>query len=286
MVATDHFAVVEHPNRWSNEPKVRGIVTEQYNLFTYEQAIDVLNETLPLDIATAGLFSNGTMFACYELPKFDIKGDEHRRYITVGIPVDGKSAATASESDVRVRCWNTFQLSLHEASVAYRIFHDRNVEENFRFFTLNLYQKFVETAAVVQEALNILANHKIRPGEGQKILDDAYPLPAMPKDDLRKEVYDKRVDAWEVARDRTVDLRNFARDLYMGKGTGLDTAATRGTAYGVFQAVVESENFRRGKEGNFSLGESTKATAESVLLGSRKDTIDRAFRAAMEVSKN
>lgn len=275
-----NFAIVEHPSRWSKNPRVRGLVTAQYNLFTYEQAIEILDRKIPRHVNTMGLLNSGMLFVTYDLPTLSVKGDGVEGYLAVSVPIDGKTAARAFRTLTRIVCKNTFQMATEDASEMYRIFHDSRVAQNFEHWVTDMYTRFERTHMVAQDALTVLADHKIQKGEGSTILVSTYPEPNMPGKDCPPEVYETRVQKWELERTRVMELRDISRDLYLGGGTYIaDTEATRGTAYGLFQAVVESENYRKMRGG-------ISAAAMSVLFGERQETIGRAFSACMSISKN
>jgi hypothetical protein len=71
--------------------------------------------------------------------------------------------------------------------------------------------------------------------------------------------------------------RAAALGLFAGAGTGMDSQASRGTMWGLYNAIVELENFREGG--------SDEQAATEVLIGDRAAVMQRAFSRALELSR-
>jgi len=79
---------------------------------------------------------------------------------------------------------------------------------------------------------------------------------------------------WEENMNLMKRRRDGARELFEGLGTGMDLKAAKGTMWGAYNAVVECEDYRRGKS------EAVKI-AESSMYGERAASKKRAFEYAV-----
>jgi hypothetical protein len=88
-----------------------------------------------------------------------------------------------------------------------------------------------------------------------------YTMPAMPRRlDMPEAVYIERSAKFEYDVRRTQDKRAATLELFEGKGLGSTTSAARGSAWGLYNAIVELEDYS---------GRQTRATAESAIVGDR-----------------
>jgi hypothetical protein len=85
------------------------------------------------------------------------------------------------------------------------------------------------------ELWNRLARVQVDRNFVSDTLDVAFPMPARIEDSATKEereLYVKKVDAALASRDQT-------RKFFDGAGTGMDMDVTKGTAYGLYNSIVE-----------------------------------------------
>jgi hypothetical protein len=280
---TPVYGIIMMPNRETRKSKFIATVTNRYHFFPYEKALQIADEEIGKHIDTIGLLDDGMLFCTWNLPDIAVHGDQNLRRLVISVPIDGKTAFRAFEATERVVCRNTYNLALGQATDMLRAPHDSRIEEAFRKWCRGMYSRYMESTAV-KEVMEILVAHRVRPGEGQEVVSWVYPEPvridAEILDNLPKEEAEKRIEAWEVKRDFAVALQNEVKALYAGKGRGLyENPETAGTAYELFQAVVELENYRKGRGGE-------RAVATSVVFGDRAATIQRAFDGCLSISRN
>ncbi len=283
---TPVYGIIGMPNHRSTRPEYITTVSERYKFFSYEDALRVLDgpDGIHRHVNAIGLLDDWMMFVTYDLPKIVVKGDVSSGYLIIGVTVDGKTAFRAFKAWERVVCRNTFNIALGQAVDMLRISHKEDITQPFQLWVQGMYERHILGQVAVEEALTVLAEHRIQKGEGVAVLRRVYPEP-VPIDEqilknLPKEDAEKRVEAWELARTKVLDLQDEGRKLYMGAGRGiLDSVATKGTAYGLFQAITELENYRAGRGGE-------KAVATSVVFGDRASTIETAFNECLSLCKN
>jgi len=71
--------------------------------------------------------------------------------------------------------------------------------------------------------------------------------------------------------------RDGAHELFEGRGTGMDHKAAKGTFWGAYNAVVETEDYRQGRD--------AVQSSQSAMFGDRMKHKRRAFNASMEACK-
>jgi hypothetical protein len=91
---------------------------------------------------------------------------------------------------------------------------------------------------------------------------------------------ERRMTQWQAEQDITTRRREAALDLFNGAGTGMDTPAAKGTLWGVWNAIVETEDRRKGRPGP----DQDANIAFENLFGLRAKAKERGFDAAMAVA--
>lgn len=130
------------------------------------------------------------------------------------------------------------------------------------------------------ETMELLATTRATGDLVRPVLFAAWPSPTPPppREDCPPEVFTQRFEKYEADVQIVQERRITALDLFRGDGTGMGLDSRKGTMWGVYQAVAELEQYRRG--GN------DQSAATSMLVGSRGATVQRAFDAALEACRS
>lgn len=256
-----------------------GVAGKDYHLITPEQTVKVWDGALSLPVETIGALQNGeTLFITTKLPSIDVRGDEVWMYLLVVAPFQPGQALEIRITAVRVVCQNTLMAAKRATSELYRIIHDQHVAERYGKWLAEAYQRTAVKAEALAESFELLANHRIWGEDRNYILEAAYPDPSRPRENATAEVMNQRMEWFEGALENVQRMRSAVTELFEGAGAGMGVEACAGTAWGLYNAVAECENYRRGR-GDASV-------AKNVLFGNRGEIEERAFTAALEVCRN
>lgn len=270
-------AIVRHPVPEDDQYRVFGTVGPEYQLITAGDLVVVCDEFIAKPVETLGFIAKGsTFFASFRLPAIDVNGDEVECYLGAVAPMDGWRAASVEKWLLRVVCQNTFRAAQASAAEAYRVVHDDTARERLGTWMAEMYARAEDDVAVIREALAVLTGVKPKPREVTKVLTAAYPTPPKPRQNAPADVLEKRMGNWELDKAYAERRRDAAGELWLGRGTGMESPACKGTLYGLFQSVVELENNRRGG--------GDEQVAESNMIGDRAAAKDRALAAAYEIA--
>lgn len=262
----------------TDDPQVRvfGMVGPDYNLVTPREVCEVWDKQVGVSVETLGALHNGeTVFISTKLNTISIRGDEIDNYLLASNPMTGGQAARVMVTPVRVVCANTLMAGEQRATESYRIIHDQYVMDRLANWLDGAYHRTIEKAQALEEYFNLLANRYVTAEEVDSLLETAYPEPKHPSRNAPELVMQTRMDFWTQARDKALARREAAKDLFNGKGTGSDSEATKGTAWGAWNAIAEFEGFRRGRQ--------PEVTAYHTLFGDRAKTMQRTFEKVMSL---
>lgn len=272
-------AIVRHPIAEDNEFRSFGVVGPDYSLITAGEAARLWDAKIGKFIETEFFMLEGRalVISCV-LPRSAVKGEEVERFLVLANYTDGATASLAMVTTVCPVCQNTVLAGERLAAEHYRIVHDSTARDRMAQWLTGMYERATRGAAAVDEAMAVLAATRVTGAGAKTVLEAAYPYPSEPRRDAPAEVIRDREERASKLRE-TMDLRRLtALDLFQGAGTGMDLESRKGTMWGLVNAVVEVEDYRRG-------GSDLQA-ATSALLGSRAATKARAFDAALEFSRN
>lgn len=269
-------AILRNPTTDDPETRVFGTVGMDYHLISPEDFVSIWDERVGEPIETIGSLGYGeTMFITTYLPKLDVKGDEVEFYLLAKNPMTGLHAAEVMTTGVRTVCQNTLIAAEAQATQRLRIVHDEHGKQRMGDWLQEVYADAESTAQVLKEIFDVLANKKIKTAQAVTLFEESYPYPNPPKKNAPKAVMDQRLKWWHENVSLMDRRREGAQSLFEGMGTGMDMPATKGTLWGAYNAVVETEDFRRGKD--------ESQIASSILFGERADSKRRALKASMEM---
>lgn len=274
---TKYNAIVREPTKEDPTQRVFGVVKGKYHLVTPKNFCSLWDLSVKRTIETLGALGKGEkFFVSTLLPKFDVRGDEMDNYLLAYSPMTGLDSIEVRVTPVRTVCQNTLNIARSMSSEVYKIKHTGEVMNELGVWLSTVYQKSADKAAVLKESFQILASREVKKVEVDSILEKTYPVRDEPKleDSITSSIFERRHAAWEEETKGMKIRREESQRLLDGEGTALDTPATKGTAWGVLQAVVELEDYRKGKY---------IAGSQSSLTGTRALSKERAFSACMEL---
>lgn len=261
---------------------VLGSVTDpDYYMVGPKEFCTVLDGAVGKSVETMGMLKDGKiLFVTFSLPNFEVQGDEHENYLAVYNGMSGSDALRALNTPVRVVCMNTYMMADSVASERFTIPHKRSAMNDLGSWIVDLYERALARGAAVQEALEVLAAFKPSAEQVTDILTSTYPDPKRPSDFGPKLIVEQREKQFDARLTFVRGARETVNELWQGAGTGADTKAAAGTLFGLYNATVEFEDYRkhRGTGGN------PEVMGESALIGMRKDHKERAFAACMTTS--
>jgi hypothetical protein len=278
------YAIVRTPFGTHTEEAMMGLVKEGYHLVTPVQTAEMWDARVGKHIETAAFLRDGKLFmmGC-RLEPIEVRGDTMRIYLNVHVWMDGLTASTAITSPVREVCMNTVQLAHQQARQSARFVHDAYILTRMGRWMADVVDVAEHGLPALQQAMNVLADYRLTNPKQEvlHVLKAAYPAPVRPDADayLGKDYAELREKKWQQEARLITDRRKAALELFSGRGRGMDSRAAAGTAWGLYNAVVEVEDWRGGARGPVS-----DARAAAILVGERAEAKQRAWTAAQEVA--
>lgn len=279
-------AILAKP-KGSDGVRLWGTVTDDYRLITPTEVAEIWDEVVGRPVRKAKISDDGRLIFSTPLREFDVLGDAVESHLFVVNPMDGLHAAQAFLSPLRVWCLNQIISAMAEAYQSFRVIHDQTAPERFRGWLNEAVGKVEASQDSIQAAFNALARIRVDGPTVTETLEAAYPLPKMPRRTAPGQVMAKRIQRWEYLTQRTEAYRSAARVLFDGEGTGMEHPAMAGTAWGLLNAVTETEDWRQARgEGSDKVDQSAvlEQVSESLLLGERAAVKQRAFDAVMALA--
>ena len=285
-IPTDHNAIVREPTQDDNQYRILSVVGGEWtpiqmsDLATY---LDPISEKYPVE--TLGALEHGKkIFLTLDAGESAIAGEHHKLYYLITDHRDGTGALTMAFTPVRVVCQNTLTTGLNAAKVSTRLTHDRMIKANTQWYT-GIFNSMLTAQDQVVAQMNRLADFELDAGEAEKVLAVAYPPTPQPKrlrlsngitqDDVPRETWMKILndtkqdrEVWEKNKDNDDKIRAGALERFHVFNDEFPKNAN--TPWAIWQAVVETEDFRNGH--------SNSSTAVYGLRANRKA---RAFKAAL-----
>lgn len=237
-----------------NRSVVYGLADERYELIAPVDLVKLWDTVTQAPIETMGCLQEGKrFFLTTELPGFDVKGDEHRNYLSILSPHAPGQSLIGLISPVRVVCANTAQMALEAAQQQCKVPHFKGAFNVIGAWLKEQYEGAIDRTAALKEALEILASKDAR-GQENNFVVDLFP---MPEDDASE------------AADKVQDVRQNVLNLYGGQAVGSQTEAFKGTYFGLYNAVVEHvDYYTRSKQ--------------TVFAGAAASVKEKAFDLAMK----
>lgn len=274
-VALDRLAILRNPTTDDPETRVFGVVGADYALITPDDVCTIFDEHVGKPIETIGALGNGeTFFVSTYLPTLDVKGDEIENYLLISNPMTGLQSAEVRVTPIRVVCQNTLMASDRVATQKMKVVHQKDAKVRMAEFLRETYEFAETTSVILRDLFEVMASTRVKAAEARRLFTYAYPTPSKPQSNAPKAIMDQRLAWWQENVALMERRREGAKDLFEGLGYGQDTPAAKGTLWGAYNAVVECEDYRRGRNDD--------QIAASSMFGERAASKKRAFEFAVK----
>jgi phage/plasmid-like protein (TIGR03299 family) len=252
---------------------VFGMVKGDYNLVTPEDICDAWDASVTRHIETMGALREGSVFfVSTALGSRDIRGDEIKEYLLLTSPMSGMEAISALATSVRTVCMNTLIAARSAARLTFQIPHNKFAKERTKQWLEYLIARSESQFEKQRDAYERFAMHSPTEAQVAQVLEETYPLPSGEIRGIVDEHTRAQREKWnEEYRRAALGARDRTRDLFEGKGTGMDVEAARGTFWGLYNAVTEDRDW-----GNLRL-KKLEARARDTLFGVRANEKERAY---------
>ena len=254
------------------------------------QNIDIarlLDRAIPeFKVETVGALGKGEeIFITLDAGMADFLGETIKHYFLV---VDGKAGQRRLSMEivpVRVVCQNTLLMAEKSALIRVDIRHGSKVHADLEL-TADLLGLMRKSQLDSTTTFSRMAETPISIEQATSVWDSAYPLPLIPgrlkilnsiqPDDMGKELTKKLLGseayknadyAYSIGNERAAHYRKGASELYRKFNDEFSKVAN--TSWAAYNAVTELSTWREGK-----------GAAESLLFGTRREEIIRAYATA------
>jgi hypothetical protein len=172
---------------------------------------------------------------------------------------------------VRVVCQNTLVVAKAASSEAFRVVHDRNVEHYLAGWLAGIVGRAEGKSRDLKTYFDLMSFTNLLDGEAENLLERIYVDPDRPRYVPDANVMQEREKVYETLIQSNRDWRERVMVDWQGAGVGMDSPATQGTAYGLYNAVVEVEDYRpyRSRSGS--------TRGYNVLFGERAKRKELAY---------
>ena len=198
------------------------------------------------------------------------------------IPAIPGAAVRAVTVGVAVSCWNAAHAAFDkEAQTQFNRWHrNGGLAEGLEKWVGQTWQRAQETADVLHEAYEVLANSYPTTPQLDQFYNAVYPVPFHPTKGRYpgEAALEKATRTWEALRDRQNASMSRAKYLFLdGMGQGMEHVARRDTWWGAYMGV--------SAERTYALNRNFAQTGWDVNFGNRARTIQAAFTNAMKAAK-
>lgn len=294
LIETKQWAIVREPTKDDPEYRVLSTVGSEWTAIqTWElaQILDPVTEQYPVE--TVGALGHGEkVFFTLDAGEGLIAGEDHRLYYLVTDHRDGLGALQIAFTPVRIVCQNTLTVGLNTARVHVSLHHNKSIKADTQWY-INIFNNMLQARDNVINTMNQLSLVSISNEDAIKVLHSAYPNASMPRrlklasditpDDVGKDTWIQLLNdkayysiEYDKAKERVQNIRNAAWERYESFNDSFPKVA--GTPWAIWQAIVETEDYRKGKKD----GSSDRA----VLYGNRAEAKARSFTTALQIATN
>ena len=287
---TDSYAVVRDPVAEDPQPRVLATVGNDWTAIQATKLgkmLDPITEKFPIE--TAGAIGKGEkIFLTMDAGGSTIAGEDHELYWLVTDHRDGTGALSIAFTPVRVVCQNTLVTGLRSSKISVNLKHNKNIETDAAFY-LDIFGQMQKTQESVVNAMNSLTKTTLVERQVDTILTAAYPNASQPtklnltnginSDDVPSIVWNRilkdrneQKELWEKRQARVDRIKDNARERINVFNEEFSNLAN--TPWAVYNAIVETEDYRRGWDGS-----------GTALYGQRADAKARAFNRALDFVK-
>ena len=274
---TAQRGIFRHPVPADPEPKLLGTVGPEYRLIDPATLCQIYDDNVTAPIETmAALGDGGIFFFSTMLPKFDVAGDEVENYMLTISPYTGGEALSIRITQVRAVCKNTLMAAKRQSSETYRIRHDDSAAENLGAWMRELMGRVEKKTEEIRDVFVRMTETQIASGALDSIASKIYADPNLPGNHPNIETMARRMQDYEWYLDQAKLRRRQLKAVFNGAGVGQDTRAAKGTAWGLFNAACELEQYRS----------SSAAAGYDMIAGERAKISERAFTTMVDYMAN
>ena len=285
-IPTTSYSVVREPTVDDPQYRVLATVGKEWTAIQAPdlgKMLDPISERYPVE--TAGAIGKGEkIFISLDAGESKIAGEDHNLFYLVSDARDGTGALNIAFTPVRVVCQNTLVAGLNNAKVSISIKHNQNIKTDTEFY-LDIFSQMAHVKDTVVSAMDSLTSVTIEDDDIKRIMLKAYPNASRPSrlklsdgisaDEVPAHVWTKilkdregKKDEYEKRQARVDRIKANAMerlDIFNQEFPHLAQ-----TPWAVYNAVVETEDYRRGWD-----------TSDTMLFGSRAEAKVRAFQAGL-----
>lgn len=267
---TEYNAITRFPTPDDPQYRIFGTVSKSYRLIDPLTFCEVFDEAVQRPVETIGTLGKGeTLFVTTKVNTVNIRGDEVENYLLTVSPYTPGRSIEARITPVRVVCQNTLMAGRQASTETYLIRHDENVLDRTKEWFRLMAGTVDEKTNKLTEMFNVMAHTTIPQEYFEQLLGNIYPDPKKFRSTPEEAVNSRRLQWYEENLQAVKKARSSVTEIFQGRGVGMDTPAVQGTAWGLFNAVVEYEQFRPNR--------SIQAAANDMLFGGRRDACERSY---------
>jgi hypothetical protein len=223
-----------------------GTVDADYVLVPPAELTALWDASVGGPVETLGALLEGRcLFLTMRLETYGVRGDGVSTYLALAHWMAPNRTSVALLTPVRVVCSNTLRLAERMSQARIDLAPTRGVRDRIAECLRQVVDRSRTQSMMLRQVFQGMADRTVSRAEAWTVVATAYP-----DDDV---------------------LRRAALDLFDGAGTGMDHPAASGTAWGLYNAIAELENFREGG--------TDAEVALDVLFGDRCAVMQRAFEA-------
>jgi phage/plasmid-like protein (TIGR03299 family) len=280
-------AKLELPNRvitrWPtpDDPEYRsfGVVGDEYTIVDPLRACEIWDESTRRFPETLGVLGQGeSLFITTKLPTFEIRGEQVDSYLLLHNPY-GDGAVQVRVTPIRVVCQNTLIAAKRQSTESFTIIHDSNVEKRLAMWMSGIVERAEHKNEVLADTFSLMAQTAMDDEAAKDLLTRIYVDPKSPRYVPDASVMEKREKAYEATVNWNIGWRERVMEDWQGEGMGMDSDACKGTAWGLYNAVVEIEDYRPTP----SWAEASRGY--NSLFGDRANRKEAAFSQILEYAE-
>ena len=292
-VESKSFSVVREPTTDSPEWKILSTVGSDWTPIQLKDLASMLDPlTKEYGVETVGAIGEGEkVFITLDAGQSKIAGEDHNLFYLITDHRDGSGALNIAFTPVRIVCQNTLNLGLREAKVNVSLPHRKSIVQDAEWYT-GLFSQMLTAKEDSIEKLNVLTTAKIDDVQVKKLVDKAYPKPSVPNrlrlsqgmdaNDLPSHIWARVLqdkEQWETQHDQSIARIEKHKEMALERYDifNQEHPIVANTPWAIWQAVVETEDYRRGKE-------ATGGRQSSALFGARASTKEKAFSLAYSLA--
>lgn len=273
-------AIVRLPTPDDPQSRVFGIVGPEYILMSPLDVCQAWDNSVKSHVETIGsLYTGATLFITTKLPEINVKNESLDNYLLLISPMGGNESAQIRVTPVRPICDNTLIAARRATVELYRVIHDEFAFERLQTWLKGVYERAHKRARLLSEFFNLFASVHLKVQPAKLSIERVYPYVPPPKEDAPEDVMLRRYRYAEENNASIDRYREAVFDLWDGSGTGMDSPATDHTAWGLYNAVCEWEDYHGLRDAHL---ESQSAAA---LFGNRAQAKERMFNDLVEVCR-